>query len=51
MIITSLPVTSCVNRGVHMDYKELIIKLLEKINNERALRHVYIVLKNFVDGE
>ena len=42
----------CGNRGVHnMDYKELIIKLLEKINNERVLRHIYVLLKEFVDGE
>ena len=34
-----------------MDYKELIIKLLEKVNNERVLRHIYVLLKEFVGVE
>lgn len=28
-----------------MDYKELIIKLLKKINDENLLKYIYIIVK------
>ena len=51
-IMVSLPVTTVWNRGVHnMDYKELIIKLLEKITNENFLKYLYILAKEFAGEE
>ena len=34
-----------------MDYKKEIIKLLFQVTNERALRHIYIVLKEFIGND
>lgn len=34
-----------------MDYKELIIKLLEKITNEKFLKYLYILVKEFAGEE
>lgn len=32
-----------------MNYKELIIRLLDKINNERFLKAIYISVRDYVD--
>lgn len=34
-----------------MDYKKLILELLEKVKNEKILKYVYILLKTCVDDE
>ena len=52
IIIVSLPVASCENRGVHiMNYKELIIKLLEKITDEQMLKCIYIFVSKLAHKE
>lgn len=32
-----------------MDYKKLIISLLQKINNERFLKAIYISVRDYVE--
>ncbi len=34
-----------------MDYKKPIIELVEKINNQRFLKAIYISLKDYLDEE
>lgn len=33
------------------DYKEKIVQLIEKINDDKILRYVFIVLDDIVKGE
>lgn len=32
-----------------MDYKENIVKMLEKINNPQVLRYIHIIVKDIFD--
>ena len=33
------------------DYKEKIVQLVEKINDDKILRYIYIILDDIVKGE
>lgn len=37
------------SEGVHMDYKGKIIKMLQKINDEKTLAFIYKIICNLLD--
>ena len=40
---------SIVKEGAHMDYKRMIVEMLQKIDDEKILSFIYKIISNLMD--
>lgn len=42
-------IRSKIKEGIHMDYKRMIVEMLQKIDDEKVLSFIYKIISNLLD--
>ena len=42
-------IRSKIKEGIHMDYKRMIVEMLQKIDDEKVLSFIYKIISNLMD--